>query len=82
MEVAHVERHGRQLTACGTQLGAVYELRYRLEPQMLSLELVGERLSRSRSATRTSLISAGHLCLTPSRSSATDCCTLKRRATT
>jgi uncharacterized protein len=43
MEVAHVERHGRQLTACGTQLGAVYELRYRLEPQSLSLELVGER---------------------------------------
>jgi len=43
MEVAHVERHGRQLTACGTQLGAVYELRYRLEPQTLSLDLVGER---------------------------------------
>jgi uncharacterized protein len=43
MEVAHVERRGRQLTATGTQLGAVYELRYRLEPQVLSLELVGER---------------------------------------
>ena len=43
MEVAHVERHGRQLTASGTQLGAVYELRYRLEPQTLSLDLVGER---------------------------------------
>ena len=43
MEVAHVERHGRQLTASGTQLGAGYELRYRLEPQALSLDLVGER---------------------------------------
>ena len=43
MEVAHVERHGRHLTAVGTQLGAVYELRYRLEQHTLSLELVGER---------------------------------------
>jgi hypothetical protein len=43
MEVAHVERHGRQFTASGVQLGAVYELRYRLDPQTLSLELVGER---------------------------------------
>jgi uncharacterized protein len=43
MEVAHVERQGRQLTATGTQLGAGYELRYRLEPQALSLDLVGER---------------------------------------
>jgi hypothetical protein len=43
MEVAHVERHGRQVTASGTQLGAGYELRYRLELQTLLLELVGER---------------------------------------
>ena len=43
MEVARVERHGRQLTASGTQLGALYELRYRLEAQTLSLDLVGER---------------------------------------
>ena len=43
MEVAHVERHDDGLTAVGTQLGAVYELRYRLEPHVLSLELVGER---------------------------------------
>lgn len=43
MEVAHVERHDNGLTAVGTQLGAVYELRYRLEPHLLSLELVGER---------------------------------------
>ena len=43
MEVAHVERHGRQLTASGTQLGSDYELRYRLEPQTLSLQLIGER---------------------------------------
>jgi hypothetical protein len=43
MEIAHVERRGRELAASGVQLGAVYELRYRLEPQLLSLELVGER---------------------------------------
>lgn len=43
MEVAHVERHGHDLTAVGTQLGSVYELRYRLEPKALSLELVGRR---------------------------------------
>lgn len=38
-----MQRHGRNLTAVGTQLGAVYELRYHLEPSALSLELVGER---------------------------------------
>lgn len=43
MEVAHVERHGAELVAVGTQLGAVYELRYRLEPDLLRLELVGQR---------------------------------------
>jgi hypothetical protein len=43
MEVAHVEQQGRQVTASGTQLGAGYELRYRLEPLTLSLDLVGER---------------------------------------
>lgn len=43
MEVAHVERHGRELVAVGTQLGAVYELRYWLEPDLLRLELVGHR---------------------------------------
>ena len=41
MEVAHVERRARDFTAVGTQLGAVYELRYRLEPDRLVLELVG-----------------------------------------
>src|SRR4051795_4396619 len=40
MEIAHVELHGSGLTATGTQLGAVYELRYRLEPELLSLELI------------------------------------------
>ena len=44
MEVAHVERRGRELAAVGTQLGAVYELRYRLEPGLLRLELVGHRV--------------------------------------
>jgi uncharacterized protein len=43
MEVARVQRHGRELSATGTQLGAVYELRYRIEPSLLSLELVGRR---------------------------------------
>lgn len=43
MEVAHVERSGAALTAVGTQLGSVYELRYRLEPTRLYLEVVGQR---------------------------------------
>ncbi len=43
MEVAHAERRGRELTAVGTQLGALYELRYRLEPDLLRLELIGHR---------------------------------------
>jgi uncharacterized protein len=43
MEVAHVELHGRELTATGTQLGASYELRYRLQPDVLRVELVGHR---------------------------------------
>lgn len=43
MEVARAERRGRDLVAEGTQLGAVYELRYRLEAGILALELVGER---------------------------------------
>jgi uncharacterized protein len=42
MEVAHVERRPRDFSAVGTQLGAVYELRYRLEPERLTLDLVGE----------------------------------------
>lgn len=43
MEVAHVERHGRALVAEGTQLGAAYELRYRLSGDVLSLEVVDQR---------------------------------------
>jgi uncharacterized protein len=43
MEVARAQRCGRDLVAAGTQIGAVYELRYRLEPDVLGLELVGER---------------------------------------
>jgi uncharacterized protein len=43
MEIAHVDRHGDELTATGTQLGLVYELHYRLEPGRLELDLVGER---------------------------------------
>jgi hypothetical protein len=43
MEVAQVELSSRGFTASGTQLGAVYELRYRLEPDKLMLEVVGQR---------------------------------------
>lgn len=43
MEVAHVELRGEELTATGTQLGAAYELRYRLERHVMWLELVGDR---------------------------------------
>jgi hypothetical protein len=43
MEVAHVERRARDFTAIGTQLGSVYELRYRLEPTTLAVDLVGTR---------------------------------------
>jgi hypothetical protein len=43
MEVAHVERTEPDFVASGTQLGATYELRYRLEGGRLALELVGER---------------------------------------
>jgi hypothetical protein len=43
MEVAHVEQIAPAFAACGTQLGVTYELRYRLEPDTLHLDLVGER---------------------------------------
>jgi uncharacterized protein len=43
MEVAHVEQIEPTFAASGTQLGVTYELRYRLEPAVLHLELVGER---------------------------------------
>ena len=43
MEVAHIERRTRDFTAVGTQLGVAYELRYRVEPNRLALEVVGQR---------------------------------------
>lgn len=43
MEVAHVEATAPDFVASGTQLGLIYELRYRLEQGALRLELVGER---------------------------------------
>jgi uncharacterized protein len=43
MEIARVEIEAGRLQARGTQLGLVYELRYELEPEVLRLELVGER---------------------------------------
>jgi hypothetical protein len=41
MEIAYVEWSGPGLRATGTQLGALYELRYELEPDLLRLEVVG-----------------------------------------
>jgi uncharacterized protein len=43
MEIARVERTGDALRANGTQIGVAYELRYELEPEVLRLEVVGER---------------------------------------
>jgi hypothetical protein len=43
MEIARVERNGYALHANGTQIGVAYELRYELEPELLTLELVGGR---------------------------------------
>ena len=43
MEVAHVEQIEPEFVASGTQLGSIYELRYRVEQGVLRLELVHER---------------------------------------
>ena len=43
MEVAHVDVGRGEFAAVGTQLGAVYELRYQLEAKSLFLEVVGQR---------------------------------------
>jgi Putative glycolipid-binding len=43
MEVAHVEQTEPEFVASGTQLGVIYELRYRLEAGTLRLDLVGQR---------------------------------------
>ena len=43
MEIARVELSGTEARASGTQLGVSYELRYSLEPGLLTLELVGSR---------------------------------------
>ena len=43
MELARVEVEGTELRATGTQVGVTYELRYELEPEMLRVEVVGER---------------------------------------
>jgi hypothetical protein len=48
MEVAHVEQTEPEFVASGTQLGLVYELRYQLADEVLSLELVGERVIEIR----------------------------------
>jgi hypothetical protein len=41
MEIAHIERAGAGARARGTQIGLVYELRYELEPGLLTAEVVG-----------------------------------------
>ena len=41
MEIAHIERAGAEPRARGTQIGLVYELRYELEPGLLTAEVVG-----------------------------------------
>ena len=43
MELARVEVEGTALRARGTQLGVAYELRYELEPDVLRVEVVGDR---------------------------------------
>jgi uncharacterized protein len=43
MEIAYVELLPQGLRATGTQIGAGYELRYELEPELLSAEVVGGR---------------------------------------
>jgi hypothetical protein len=43
MEIAYVERLAGGLRATGTQIGAGYELRYELEPELLRAEIVGGR---------------------------------------
>ena len=43
MEIARVELSGAEARVSGTQLGVSYELRYALEPGLLTLELVGSR---------------------------------------
>ncbi len=43
MEIAYVERVPGGLRATGTQIGAGYELRYELEPELLRAEIVGGR---------------------------------------
>ncbi len=43
MELARVEVEGTALRARGTQLGVAYELRYELEPEVLRVEVVGDR---------------------------------------
>ena len=43
MELARVEVEGTVLRARGTQLGVAYELRYELEPEVLRVEVVGDR---------------------------------------
>jgi hypothetical protein len=44
MEIARVELSRAESRVSGTQLGVSYELRYSLEPEFLTLELVGSRV--------------------------------------
>jgi hypothetical protein len=44
MEIARVDVSGEEAKVSGTQLGVSYELRYTIEPGLLTLELVGSRM--------------------------------------
>ena len=43
MEIARVQVGGAAMRASGTQIGVGYELRYELDPNLLRLEIVGDR---------------------------------------
>ena len=43
MELARVQIDGTVTRASGTQIGVAYELQYELEPDLLRLEIVGDR---------------------------------------
>ena len=43
MEIARVQVGGAAMRASGTQIGVGYELRYELDPDLLRLEIVGDR---------------------------------------
>ena len=82
MEIARVELSGAGARVSGTQLGVSYELRYALEPGLLTLELVGSRVSRSRLTGSISSTSGFRRSSIRSRCGATDSSTRALRGST